>query len=115
MAARLTVRADWRFTAPAVIIQPLSGFALMYLAGFTWTQSWLQLALLLYLVAGACWIPVVALQLRARRLADAAVARSGPLPAEYYRTMRIWFLLGWPAFVAVIATFWLMIAKPVLG
>jgi uncharacterized membrane protein len=113
-AARLTVRADWYFTAPAVIIQPLSGFALMHLAGFAWTQSWLQLALLLYLIAGSCWIPVVMLQLHVQRLATAAVERGQPLPPAYYRTMRLWFLLGWPAFAAVVVTFWLMVAKPAL-
>jgi uncharacterized membrane protein len=26
--------------------------------------------------------------------------------------MRWWFALGWPAFVAVLGAFWLMIAKP---
>jgi uncharacterized membrane protein len=36
------------------------------------------------------------------------------LPARYHRLARLWFLLGWPAFLAVIATFWLMVRKPVL-
>jgi uncharacterized membrane protein len=113
-AARLAVLADWLFTTPAVIIQPLSGLALMHLAGFAWTQSWLQAALLLYLLAGACWIPVVALQLRVKRLARIAADRTESLPLEYHRAMRLWFLLGWPAFAAVIIVFWLMIAKPAL-
>jgi len=26
--------------------------------------------------------------------------------------MRIWFALGWPAFLSVLAIFWLMVAKP---
>ena len=113
-AARLTVLADAWFTTPAVIVQPLSGFALMRFAGFGWTQSWLVVALLLYLVAGACWLPVVWLQLRARDLAAAAAATAMPLPPEYFRVMRVWFVLGWPAFLAVIAIFWLMVAKPAL-
>jgi uncharacterized membrane protein len=113
-AARLTVLADWLFTVPAVVVQPLSGFALMYLAGFTLTQSWLLAAMILYAIAGACWLPVVALQLRVRRLSAAAVANASALPAEYFRCMHLWFLLGWPAFAAVMVTFWLMVAKPVL-
>jgi uncharacterized membrane protein len=28
--------------------------------------------------------------------------------------MRAWFALGWPAFLAVATTFWLMVAKPPL-
>jgi uncharacterized membrane protein len=34
------------------------------------------------------------------------------LPLAYYRLYRIWFWLGWPAFLAVLAIFWLMTAKP---
>ena len=113
-AARLAVLADAWLTTPAVIVQPLSGVALIHLAGFAWTQSWLVVAMLLYLVAGACWLPVVWLQLRARDLANAAAATAAPLPPAYFRVMRMWFLLGWPAFLAVIAVFWLMVAKPAL-
>jgi len=113
-AARITVLADWLFTTPAVIVQPLSGVWLMRLAGFAPTTSWLAAAIALYLVAGACWLPVVALQLRVRTLSAAAVRDGTPLPPAYFRCMRWWFALGWPAFAAVMATFWLMVAKPVL-
>ncbi|GAA0710511.1 DUF2269 domain-containing protein [Dokdonella soli] len=112
--ARLTVRADWLFTAPAVIVQPLSGFAMLHLAGFDWRLPWIRLAMLLYLVAGACWIPVVFLQRRARDLAIRAVHEGSALPATYRRVMRWWFALGWPAFLAVLAIYWLMVAKPEL-
>ena len=111
-ATRVTVLADWLFTTPAVIVQPLSGFALMRFVGYPWTTSWLQLAIALYVVAGACWLPVVALQLRARNLAVAAAAGGGALPLGYFRCMRWWFALGWPAFGAVLGIVWLMVAKP---
>ena len=42
-------------------------------------------------------------------------ARGQPLPAEYHRLFRLWFAFGFPAFAAVLAIFWLMIAKPPLG
>jgi len=113
-AARITVRADWFFTTPAVIVQPLSGAGLMWLAGYPFATPWLFLAILLYLLAGACWLPVVALQLRMRDLSAEAARSGSPLPAAYYRSARWWFALGWPAFIAVLATFWLMIAKPQL-
>ena len=35
-----------------------------------------------------------------------------PLPPQYHRLFRIWFALGWPAFIGVIAIFALMIIKP---
>lgn len=113
-AARLTVRADWLFTAPAVIAQPLSGLCLMRLAGFSLTSSWLLAGIGLYLLAGVCWLPVVVLQLRVRDLTATALQNGDALPPDYHRCMRAWFALGWPAFVAVLSAFWLMIAKPVL-
>ena len=113
-AARLTVLADWLFTTPAVIMQPLTGLALARFGGFGFGQSWLVVAILLYLLAGACWLPVVWLQLRVRRIAAEAFAAQSPLPPEYFRCMRAWFALGWPAFVAVVVVFWLMVAKPAL-
>ncbi|WP_250622990.1 DUF2269 family protein [Pinirhizobacter soli] len=113
-AARLTVLADFLFTTPAVIVQPISGFLLMRLMGFDLHTSWLQLSIALYLFIGACWLPVVWLQWRARNLALAALRDNKPLPSAYYRCMRVWFALGWPAFLATLAIFWLMVGKPTL-
>jgi uncharacterized membrane protein len=113
-AARSTVLADWLFTAPAVIVQPLTGVALIRLEGFDPTESWLVAAYVLYAVAGACWVPVVWLQIRARDLAVAAAAQGTALPEAYQRCMRAWFVLGWPAFAAVILIVALMVAKPTL-
>lgn len=112
--ARLTVLADWLFTTPAVIVQPASGFALMRLMGYDGRQAWLQIAFALYLVAGACWIPVVVLQRRARDLAIEAARSQTPLPVAYHDAMRWWLVLGWPAFAAVLSIYWLMVAKPTL-
>jgi len=111
-AARLSVLADELFTTPAVIVQPLSGIALMHQVGYSWHSSWLQAAIALYLLAGACWLPVVMLQLRVRNLSAAALRDAQPLPPAYFRCMRWWFALGWPAFLSVLGAFWLMIAKP---
>jgi uncharacterized membrane protein len=112
--ARITVLADWLFTTPAVVIQAASGVLLMRLVGYPLTSPWLLSGIALYLVAGACWLPVVVLQLRVRRLSAEALRSDKVLPAGYYRCMRWWFALGWPAFLAVLGAFWLMVAKPEL-
>jgi uncharacterized membrane protein len=52
------------------------------------------------------------LQMRMRVLADAAVASGEELPPLYYRYFRIWFALGWPAFIAMALIVWLMVFKP---
>lgn len=114
VVARLVVRADLWFTTPAVVIQPLSGLALAHLANWPLTAPWLMLSVLLYLLAGACWLPVVWMQIRLREMADTALANGTPLPPLYWRYARLWELLGYPAFAAMIAVYYLMVAKPAL-
>ena len=110
--ARIVVLADFCFTAPAVLVQFGTGIALAVVAGFPLSTSWLAWAIGLYVFVGACWLPVVALQLRARDLATQVAREGAPLPPAYFRAMRWWFGLGWPAFAAVLAIVWLMVAKP---
>jgi len=111
LVARHVVLADWVFTASAVILQPLSGLALAHVAGWSLASPWLLASIGLYLFIGVCWLPVVWIQMRVkRRLAET----TGPvIPEDVHRLMRIWFMLGWPAFAALIALVWLMITKPV--
>lgn len=111
---RNVVRADWLFTAPAVIVQPITGVWLAYITGYPMDSGWLLAAILLYLLVGACWLPVVWLQIRMQHLAEAALAADAELPPLYHRYAAIWFALGWPAFIGVLAIFYLMIAKPEL-
>ena len=112
--ARVVVIADALFTAPAVVVQLGTGLWLAWLLHLRLTEFWVGTALLLFFVIGACWLPVVWLQLRARDLAAQAAREGAPLPAAYHRVMRWWFGLGWPAFAAVLAIVWLMVAKPAL-
>jgi hypothetical protein len=109
---RSVVMADWIFTTPAVIIQPITGILLVQHLGHAWNEPWLLLSLGLYLFVGACWLPVVWLQIQLRRMAETALRQGTELPGQYYRMARIWFVLGWPAFIGVLIIFWLMIARP---
>jgi uncharacterized membrane protein len=110
--AKLVVKADAWFTAPAVVIQFASGLALAKLAGFPLGSFWIATSIALFVLVGACWLPVVYLQMKARNLAIEAVRTSTPLPPAYHRIMRWWFALGWPAFVSVAAIVYLMVVKP---
>lgn len=109
---RYVVIADFVFTTTTVIFQPLSGFWLAHLAGYPLGSRWIVWSTGLYLLAGACWLPVVWMQLKMTRLAEAATAAGEPLPEAYHRLFRWWFALGWPAFAGVLGVYWLMIAKP---
>jgi uncharacterized membrane protein len=110
--ARHVVRADWWFTTPAVLVQPASGLLLAHLAGWPLTTPWLALSIALFVATGALWLPVVWLQLRMSAMASAAAEASGVLPDRYWRYARRWEALGYPAFIAMLAVFYLMVAKP---
>jgi uncharacterized membrane protein len=111
--ARMVVVADFLFTATAVVLQPVTGVLLARDLGLPLlTTPWISISLLLYAVTGAFWLPVVWLQMRMRDLAADAARDGKPLPAQYRRYFRTWFGCGFPAFGAVLAILWLMIAKP---
>jgi len=112
VVVRHVVLADWLFTTPTIIIQPLTGFYLIHLAGYPLTSRWIMWTIALYLLAGACWLPVVWLQIRMRGFAQDAVKAGTELPPIYWRYLRYWVLLGIPAFLSLVVVFYLMVAKP---
>ena len=113
--ASTVVLADFLFTATAVILQPITGIALALRIGWPLGEGWIFYSLLLYVVAGVFWLPVVRIQMKLRDLARQAAVENAPLPALYHRLYRIWFACGFPAFAAVLAIIWLMLTKPDLG
>ncbi len=110
--AGTVVIADFIFTATAVVAQPVTGLLLATRMGWPLDTFWIVASLILYVLAGAFWLPVVWIQKRMRDLARAAAAADAPLPPSYYRLYRVWFWFGFPAFAAVLAILWLMIARP---
>ena len=111
MVLRFTVIADMVFTAPAVLVQLLSGAMLLGLLGWSWGSPWTVAALVLIALVGACWLPVVWIQVCLSRIAAAAVGIE-QLPARFFILFRIWFGLGVVAFAAMLGIFYLMVAKP---
>ena len=110
--AGLVVLADWLFTATAAVAQPITGYALTRMGGWPLTAPWVAWSLGLYVLVGALWLPVVAIQIRMRDLARAAAAAGEALPPAYRRLFRIWIACGAGAFPAVLAILWLMLTKP---
>jgi uncharacterized membrane protein len=84
-----------------------------HLAGYPLTSHWIMWSLILYVLAGACWLPVVWLQIRLRDLASAAARDNTDLPPLYWTYFKTWVGLGIPAFIAFVFIFWFMVAKPV--
>jgi len=109
---RYVVLADWIFTTPSVIIQPITGWLMMRHWGWGMEQTWLMWALGLYVLIGLCWLPVVFLQIWMRDMGEQALATGTPLPAAYGRYARGWFWLGMPAFSGVLVIYYLMVFRP---
>lgn len=109
--SRQVVLADWLFTATTAVLQPVTGAWMVMRLGLPWSTPWIAVSLGLYAVAIACWLPVVWIQMRLRDLSAAAAHRGRPLPPDYWRWFRWWVALGFVAFFAFLAIFWLMVTK----
>lgn len=113
--AGVVVIADWIFTASAVILQPVSGVLLAMAMGWRLGEFWIVASIALYVFIGLFWLPVVWIQHQLRDLARAAAAAGEALPERYFRLYRVWFVFGFPAFIAILAIVWLMISRPIIS
>ncbi len=109
---RYVVIADYAFTTPTIIIQPVTGLYLIHLAGFPLSSTWIVVSIGLYFLAGAAWLPVVWMQIKMRDMAATAAANGAQLPQRYWTFLKWWVALGIVAFAALVVVFYLMVAKP---
>ena len=113
--ASVVVIADWVFTASAVVAQPVTGLLLAHAMGWRLDSFWIVASIGLYVFIGLFWLPVVWIQQRLRDLARTAAEKGETLPEAYFRLYRVWFVCGFPAFAAILAIVWLMVARPVFA
>lgn len=111
VTARHVVLADWIFTAPAVLLQFVTGVLLMMKLGYSFTSTWFFLVISLFIFIGICWVPVILIQYKLKKLADASLI-TGALDPSFKKMMRLWTALGVPAFASILLIFWLMVFKP---
>jgi len=104
------VIADWLFTTPSVLIQPITGIGLMSILHYPFYSPWFLSVIALYILIGCCWIPVVFIQYQLRN-SVAKLQAGEALPISYHARMKCWIALGIPAFLAILVIYWLMISK----
>ncbi len=108
---RQVVLADWLFTTPSAIIQPLSGIALAHLLGYSLSTPWILYSLILFSFSGVLWLGAVYLQIQMRNLSMDCLEHKKALPSLFFRYAKIWFLLGIPSFLAMLGVMLLMVFR----
>ena len=109
------VLADWVFTVPSGVLLPVTGLWMAHVAGMPLATPFIAWGLAGYAVAGACWVPAAALQIRMATLIaeglEAGKTTAPELSPAFERARRLWFALGVPAFGAAAAVVWMMVSK----
>jgi len=108
---KLVVLADWLFTTPSAILQPVTGVMLMNLMGYSWELPWLFASIILYVFAGALWLYAVYLQIRMKKMALLAQKEKRFMGEDYFRLVKQWTVLGVFSFLAMGGIFYLMVFK----
>lgn len=106
------VLADWIFTTPSVIIQPITGIWLLVIMKIPFTTNWVIYSFVLYAIAGLCWLPVLFMQMSMLKITKQALKESKELPKRYFSYVMIWSILGFIAFWAMLMIVYLMVFKP---
>ena len=107
------VRVESYSTVLSALTQIITGLWMASIAGFPVLTGWLGWALILFCIAGLCWILGVWLQHRMVDLSRTALETDSALPAEYRRLFNTWTFLGLPSTAAMIGIFYLMVFKSV--
>jgi uncharacterized membrane protein len=108
---KMVVLADWLFTTPAVVAQPITGVMLVKLMGYSFDTWWLLLSVNIYVFSIVLWLLAVWLQVLMKRMAMKAQKASISLGADYYRLVNYWIGLGFFSALGMGAIFYLMIFK----
>jgi uncharacterized membrane protein len=108
---KLVVLADWLFTTPAILLQPLTGWMLVSLSGLPLSTPWIYHSIVLYLFAVGLWLIAVWIQIRMKNLAKKAKETRIPLDKQYQTLMSAWIFLGMLSFTAMLFIFLLMFFK----
>lgn len=108
---QMVVLADWLFTTPSAILQPLTGVMLMSMLKLSWKTPWLLASMVLYVFAGILWLVAVYLQIRMKNMAILAQKEEKQLGKEYFKLLNYWIVLGVFSFLAMAGIFVLMVFK----
>ncbi len=110
-AQKLVTYTDWSMTVWGVVLIMGSGYYMALYAHYPLLEGWLLWSQVFFVVAGLIWLFIlVPIQVKQAKLAKAF---TGDDVGEPYRALsRRWIIWGLISTVPLLATTWLMIARP---
>ena len=108
---KMVVVADWLFTTPSVVAQPITGVMLVNLLGYSFDEWWLLLSVNLYVISIVLWLVAVYLQIKMKNMALKAQEERRMLGVEYNLLVKYWILLGLSSAFLMGVIFYLMLYK----
>jgi uncharacterized membrane protein len=113
VTTQFVVDVEKMVMAPAIAAQPISGFSLAWAIGLSpLSEFWIVVSLGLFVVAVACWIGALRVEIRVRRLSRQSALDAVALPHDYRRMFHAWSALAAAGMLATTAIFALMIWQP---
>ena len=111
---KMVVLADWLFTTPSVILQPITGIMLIHVMGISWETPWLFFSIILYIFSITLWLVAVYLQIKMKNLAIETQHKNEILDNKYFRLVKYWTWLGLFSAFMMAVIFYFMLFKPSL-
>jgi uncharacterized membrane protein len=113
VTTQFVVDVEKMIVAPAIVVQPLSGFPLAWAIGLSpLNEFWIVISLGLFVIAVACWFTAFRIETRIRRLSRQSALHAIALPNNYRRVFQAWSVIAAAGLVATAAIFALMIWQP---
>jgi uncharacterized membrane protein len=113
VTTQFVVDVEKMVMAPAIAVQPISGFPLAGAIGLSpLNEFWIAVSLGLFVLAVACWLAAFRVETRIRRLSRQSALNAVALPDHYRRMFHVWSALAAAGLLATMAIFALMIWQP---
>jgi uncharacterized membrane protein len=116
LVSQFAVRIELFIVAPAIVIQPLSGFPLGDVIGLSGADDfWVGTSIVIYAVVVLAWLGALRIEFLIRRMAREASLGGKKLAGRYPLLFRIWAALAALIFVGLVLLFLLMVWQPRLN
>ena len=113
LVSLFVVRIELFVVAPAMVLQPITGFPLEAVIGLSNVDNfWIDSSIVLYAIVVLAWLGALRVEFVIRRMARQASLGGTKLGKDYRRLFRIWSGLAALIFAGLVLLYLLMIWQP---